>query len=150
MARGHRKGHHQDPAETLALLALNVAGGGLNFAQTFNTAALVAAPTPATVLDGSTYTEGTNAKGNWIVVSMHGQMDAQATVTAQIMRGATALGTPITIFSDAAGLFGGTLAALEDHPIAGPVTYSVQLSSAGRTFSVGVGAASFMKDDVTK
>ena len=126
-----------------------ISGGLLgNFAQSNNSAALVADPSPATLLDGTPYSSAASSRGTQVSISMHGTLDAQGTVSAQIYRGAFALGTPVTMPSDAAGKFGGTILVLEDHHVAGPVTYSVLLTAAGRTFTVPEGACNFVKVDL--
>ena len=76
------------------------------------------APHHETISDAA-YTSGAAAVAERVSISMAGQLDAQATVTAQLLRDGVAFGAIVSWFSDAAGNFGGTIDELS--PTEGPV-----------------------------
>lgn len=119
---------------------------GLNHRQDFNAAALVAAASPASVVDAP-YTPAAAARGVRVSCFLSGNMDAGATLSAQLKRGAVNVGPLVTIVSDAGGLFGGGTDAV-DSPPPGAVAYSLVLTSAGRTFDVPIGSAGFAINDL--
>ena len=81
--------------------------------------ALVAGASPQTISDAA-YTSGAAAVAERVSISMAGQLDAQATVTAQLLRDGVAFGAIVSWLSDAAGNFGGTIGPSSRRP-RGPV-----------------------------
>ena len=110
--------------------------------------ALVAGASPQTISDAA-YTSGAAAVAERVSISMAGQLDAQATVTAQLLRDGVAFGAIVSWFST-------RRATRRDNrpvsPTEGPGphthTFAVKLTSAGRVFNVGMGGVGFAISDL--
>jgi hypothetical protein len=113
--------------------------------------ALVAGASPQTISDAA-YTSGPGAISERVSVAIVGSMDAQATVTAQLLRDGVAFGAQVSWFSDAGGNFGGSIDQISPTEPVNPAghthTFAIKLTSAGRTFNVNMGGAGFAISDL--